>query len=148
MAAGVRAPALSQKRSAPILPLARAVRSPTRAAAASSELSAQSARPPPDGARRRNDVGEVAGGAIWRHCRYLEPWNGKGKARQRRRPHASIHRAWDHSPSWSGCPPPAGLKATCHALPEVMLAGIRGRNEEEAAAKGQLTVGGNWSGGE
>ena len=42
---------------------------------------------------------------------------------------------------------PAGLKAPHHALPEVMLAGIRGRNEEEAAAKGQLTVGGNWSGG-
>ena len=28
-----------------------------------------------------------------------------------------------------------------------MLADIRGHNEEEAAAKGQLTVGGNWSGG-
>ena len=36
---------------------------------------------------------------------------------------------------------PAGLKAPRHALPEVMLAGIRGRNEEEVAAKGQLTKG-------
>ena len=40
---------------------------------------------------------------------------------------------------WCKAANPAGLKA--HALPEVMLAVIRGRNEEEAAAIGQLTKG-------
>ena len=35
--------------------------------------------------KRRRDR-EFAGGAIWRRCRHLEPWNGKGKARQRRPP--------------------------------------------------------------
>ena len=32
----------------------------------------------------------AAGGAIWRRRHHLGPWNGKGKARKRRLPHASI----------------------------------------------------------
>ena len=69
------------------------------------------------GKSREAPSGDIV--ATWSHgMARARPGNGAS-------PHASIDRAWGHSPTWRGCPP-AGLKATCHALPEVMLAASEG----------------------
>ena len=133
MAAGVRAPALTQMDFA----CRRAVSSPTGAAGDFSQVSSLKCFGRQMGRGAKNDAEEGqreapsgVGDSTWGH----------GMARARPGNGASPTRAFDRA--W-GCPP-AGLKVTCHALPEVMLAAQRkqrgGGGGERSTDRGRQPV--------